>query len=200
VFAPGDLIAGKTYADMSAAWWQWALAIPKADNPIEGQDCAVGQSGDVWFLAGSDMSTSQMRTCQIPEGKIVFFPIVNQICFPCPETFGCANKTKAALQACTNLKGTNLSVKIDDTSIPGLDSFKFASDIFSFQGNSSDPIFDCIGPVAANSCGIPVGDRYGLSQGYWIAVRPLAKGMHTLSLHGEIKGFAQDLTYTITVP
>ena len=47
---------GNSYSEWSARWWQWALSIPAATNPVldeTGANCAQGQSGQVWFLASS---------------------------------------------------------------------------------------------------------------------------------------------------
>ena len=47
---------GQSYAQWSAQWWQWALALPVAGHPFiePGFDCNSannGQAGPVWFLA-----------------------------------------------------------------------------------------------------------------------------------------------------
>jgi hypothetical protein len=47
---------GNTWGEWSARWVQWALSIPAATNPIldpDGENCELGQSGSVWFLAGT---------------------------------------------------------------------------------------------------------------------------------------------------
>ncbi len=70
---------GNTYGEWSARWWQWTLAIPAATNPnldTTGENCAEGQSGQVWFLAGSFGGTFE-RACPVPTGKALFFPILN---------------------------------------------------------------------------------------------------------------------------
>ena len=44
------------YAVLAGEWWNWATQFPIATNPIlaEGEvDCSLGQSGDLWFLAGT---------------------------------------------------------------------------------------------------------------------------------------------------
>ena len=49
-------VAGKTYGEWAAAWWQWVLAIPASVNPrfdTTGADAGEHQSGPVWFLAGN---------------------------------------------------------------------------------------------------------------------------------------------------
>src|SRR6478735_5008364 len=67
-------------------WWQWAMAIPASQNPIldkTGNNCGIGQHGDVWFLAGSTGSTLT-RACSVPAGARLFVPVVNTFCFPDP--------------------------------------------------------------------------------------------------------------------
>lgn len=46
----------QNYGQLGALWWKWALSIPYTQNPIfdtTGADCAVGQNGGRWFLAGT---------------------------------------------------------------------------------------------------------------------------------------------------
>ena len=84
---PRDSVAyGRTYGEWSAAWWQWSLAIPVANHPLfDKGGCNVGQSGPVWFLGGKVCSTgdptcdssSATRTCTVPAGKALFFPLLN---------------------------------------------------------------------------------------------------------------------------
>ena len=62
---------GNTYGEWSARWWQWALAIPAATNPVldeTGADCAEGQIGQVGFLASSFFGGTFDRACAVPTG------------------------------------------------------------------------------------------------------------------------------------
>src|SRR5262249_24006075 len=71
---------GHTYNEWSARWWQWALSIPAATNPVldeTGAHCAEGQGGQVWFLAGSFAGGTFTRACTVPPGKALFLSIVN---------------------------------------------------------------------------------------------------------------------------
>lgn len=71
------------YSQLSAKWWQWALAQRVSENPLldlTGEFCGVGQSGHVWFLAGSIFGPDPIeRTCTVPSGKSFFFPVLNII-------------------------------------------------------------------------------------------------------------------------
>ncbi len=76
--SPSTRPYGRSYSKWAAMWWQWALSEPKATNPVidpNGADCAEGQSGKVWFLAGSP--TPVTRNCTVPAGKALFFPVIN---------------------------------------------------------------------------------------------------------------------------
>src|SRR5262245_26501057 len=79
------------FKQLSAEWWQWALSIPAAENPqldTTGGDCVVGQRGDVWFLAGTFGGGTVTRTCSVPEGTVLFFPVVNFVYFDSPNVCG----------------------------------------------------------------------------------------------------------------
>src|SRR4051794_6026803 len=96
VVPPSATVYGKTYGQWSATWWQWAFQTPwKGPDgrrnllvaPDGRVDCRFGQpSSKVWFLAGTFTSEVESgppalvadRSCTIPRGTMLFFPIVNQ--------------------------------------------------------------------------------------------------------------------------
>ena len=57
---------GLTYGEWSAAWWQWALSLPVGAHPLfDTADCSAGQSGKVFFLGGTFVTTTD------PSGTVV---------------------------------------------------------------------------------------------------------------------------------
>src|SRR5439155_23432452 len=75
---------GHTYSDWAARWWQWALAQPLSTNPVldtTGANCAAGQSGRVWFLAGTFSAGTVSRSCTVPAGTALLFPVLNNAYF-----------------------------------------------------------------------------------------------------------------------
>jgi hypothetical protein len=77
--------------ELTAQWWQWALSIPTVVNPLEdttGANCMVGQSDPVWFLAGFFNGSAATRSCSVPEGAALFFPVINAINFNTPGGLG----------------------------------------------------------------------------------------------------------------
>jgi hypothetical protein len=76
---------------LGARWQQWVLSIPTSVNPQldpTGENCMVGQRGALWFLAGTFGGGTATRTCSVPEGKSLFFPVVNAVNFNTPNVCG----------------------------------------------------------------------------------------------------------------
>lgn len=82
---------GESFRQLSAQWQQWALSIPTSINPqldATGEHCMVGQSGSVWFLAGIFGGGSATRTCAVPAGKALYFPVLNSVNINAPNVCG----------------------------------------------------------------------------------------------------------------
>lgn len=200
VFPIGSTPFGRTYAEWGAAWWQWAMAIPAGANPImdaEGTDCAIGQKGPVWFLAGTS-GGSVTRSCTIPSGMAIFFPIVNTVNdFPCPDpTFkpqaGQTLEDFLTQGAKAGIDQVNLlEVEVDGQPLGNLRNFRATSRLFQFTTAGDLSSFD--------SCatGSP---QLGVSDGYWIMLNPLRPGSHTIHFKGGLSfGFTSEATYQLTI-
>src|SRR4051794_36336370 len=80
ILPPGSSVADRSSPQLAAEWWQWAMSAPDEENPVTdttGSNCATGQRGPVWFLAGGFGSSKVHRVCSIPAGKVLFFPVIN---------------------------------------------------------------------------------------------------------------------------
>jgi hypothetical protein len=198
--------AGQTYGRWAAAWWQWAIGIPAAVNPIldtTGENCAQRQVDEVWFLAGSFLNDPEqpvVRHCAVPAGKSLFFPLIN-------GAFGAylhdppEQKTEEFLRA--NARCTlpaQISVEIDGFDVPKPTRF------FTGASGSQSPLFNVQMPsgnvLGADETAIP---ELALSpvaeEGYYLFVFPLDPGQHTI--HFVASGCStygyQDITYHLTV-
>jgi len=84
VIPPDSTYNGLTYAEWSAKWWQWGVSVPVKKSPFidpTGENCDQGQSGPVWFLAGTFVAEQDQsgavvgaatRNCNIPVRKAIF--------------------------------------------------------------------------------------------------------------------------------
>ena len=194
---------GQTYGRWAAAWWQWALGIPAAENPLtdpSGENCAQRQVDEVWFLAGSQIGPV-IRTCRIPAWKSLFFPLINTFygAFlndpPETRTEGFVGRAGR----CTS------PVKISQLSIDG---WKVPQP-FRVTGasGSQSPIFNIQLPPPGNLFGVDEGTVPELvlspsaEQGSCLFVYPLSSGRHTIhwEASGCVSGNVEDITYHLTV-
>jgi hypothetical protein len=208
VLPPTGAYAGSTYATWSEAWWRWAMAIPSAQSPLAdatGANCTVGQSGPVWFLAGTTGGTAT-RTCAVPAGKAVLFPIFNAEWSAAEANAangGCfvpgvspAGTSQAALSACAAAQidhVTSVNASVDGVAIRDVQQYRSRSGLFSFNA------------VGGNVFSVPAGTTSAVSDGFWILLAPLSPGSHTIRFEGiadfpELKfTFQEGVDYTLTV-
>jgi hypothetical protein len=196
---------GQTYGRWAAEWWQWALGVPAATNPLldlTGEHCAQRQVDDVWFLAGERVGAGPVvRECTIPEAKALFFPLINNFYGAFlndpPETR--TEEFVRAAAAC--MFPVELFAEIDGFKIRRLDRF------FTGESRSQSPFFNVQ---------LPPGNIFGVDeevvpelvlapsaeQGYYLFVRPLSLGEHTVRWQAEgcrAPDFIQDVTYNLTI-
>jgi hypothetical protein len=193
---------GNTYGEWSARWWQWALSIPAATNPVldeTGANCAEGQSGPVWFLAGSFFSATFERACTVPPDKALFFPIVNAAfgaavfdCEPTQPGVPC-NITVLRAAAAASMDPVTIEASIDGVPVRHLRDFRVQSPVFSVtlpEGNVVEVPSGTYAPM--------------VSDGYWLMLAPLSAGAHTIHFKNKITGGpfagnATEVTYHLTI-
>ncbi|MBZ5545248.1 MAG: hypothetical protein LAO07_16475 [Acidobacteriia bacterium] len=213
VIAPESVVFGRSYGEWSAAWWQWAFSIPVASHPLfDNADCSVGQSGPVWFLGGKFCATgpnappctpgAATRSCALPRGIAVFFPITNvEDSAPEEPNFGCGDSlspllagTIAEMRQCAAsfVNTTGLSATIDGSPVPHLrERFRVQSSAFGFT-LPEDNLLNAIGegPFAQGTYFPSVDD------GFYVMLAPLPAGSHVLHIQA---GTSQDITYDLEV-
>jgi hypothetical protein len=192
---------GLTYGDWSARWWQWTISIPAATNPLldaTGANCAEGQTGQVWFLAGTGGGPAT-RTCTIPPGKAIFFPILNIVfgsgvfdCDPTNPGVPCDVATLRANAASIMDNPILLEAEVDGRSLQNLNAYRAFSPVFSIT-HPPDSIY-----------GVPPGTYTPqISDGYWVMLAPLSVGAHTIHFKGVVDFFGTpfetEVTYHLTI-
>ncbi len=213
VFPADATPQGRSIAEWGTRWWQWLAETPRSVAPVLGNDCNYNQTDDVFYLTGS-FGTTDTRSCTIPTSKPIFFPLINTICWQLEWDGVCYNATEEELTACASADydGTSgavmeLEAELDGYSIPMLeDHLSGVSEMFSWGSPGTDPaeyLFWGVRPVEPNQCGFPEGNRQGVTNGYWLMLKPLSPGQHTLHFVGKKTAangsvFKVDLTYNLT--
>jgi hypothetical protein len=187
---------GLSYGEWSAKWWQWLASIPSGNNPVNdktGVNCAQGQNGPVWFLAGST-GRPAVRECTVPADKAILFPALSAECSTAEDS---TLKTEAELRSCAtnSIQGGIAQVNVDGVNLESLQTYKVQSPQFKFTF-PSDNIF-----------GARPGPTPSVSDGIFIMLKPLTAGNHTVHFNGLVlanptlgtQSFTTDATYHLTV-
>ena len=209
---------GMSYGEWGAAWWTWGLGIPGDQNPIldpDGSFCDSGQEGPVWFLAGT-FGGDAVRTCTVPKGKALFFPIINWV-YWAPEDLEFVQDVLAPhfgwdLTGLTEEEILRLGVNwnVDHTTILSLtiDGVE-VNDPWQYRAES--PAFSVILADFVADWGYEPGLREpNVADGYWFMIRPLTPGEHTIQFNSGAQfsvangdpydyEFEVQITYHLTV-
>ncbi len=189
---------GMTYGEWGAAWYQWQDE--NFPGFSSGDDCALGQSGPVWFLGGSG-GTTESRTCEDPvkKNRHLFLPLVNLIFFNdgMAGDLETVEEKRALVDAFFNevdfgLVACRLSIEVDGR--PAVFSTPF--------------VLAQSGPVDYAT------DPESIAEGYWVMLDPLPSGSHVIHFTGSFCSasdfslafeaapgvpFLVDVTYNLTV-
>jgi hypothetical protein len=182
-------VAGKTWGEWSALWWQWAFDTGFVSGPPfqtgPSVDCAFGQSGDVWYLAGTGSPTGGIveRTCStpIPAGKNLFFPLINVVIFN-PDDW-C--KTLGPDSICTVPEKRLLNDALFSDQVAGPVDSRACK--ISALLDGKPVVYRGIPLVRVQSPPFALnGDPQAVSDGFWVMLPPLSSGPHTVSLTGGV--------------
>ena len=186
--------SGASYAEWGARWWQWALETPSSTNPLAGADCSGGQDGHVWYLAGVLFGGQVERTCTLPPGTALFFPVINRAYFAFLND-PAAERTEEFVRSHAVCEASSVSAMIDGAPVANAESYYVTAE--------DSPLFDVQLP-ADNVLGLTEAQAHQLllspsaHEGYYLFVHPLRPGTHTIEWRASGCG-NQDVSYTIEV-
>ena len=192
IFSPTSSAFGTNFDEWTGQWWQFVLSFPAANNPLidaTGERCVPGQRGPVWFLMGSP-GGAVTRTCSIPEGKALLFPVINSV--DVNTTSQTVKELRAEIAPFID-SATNMSVEVDGTPIK-----QFVKSQGKFRVRA-----------AAFAVTLPEDNLFGLAagtyspavdDGFYVMLKPLAVGHHIVHFHADAAGgFSSDVTYHLNI-
>ncbi len=210
-YPPNSVVYGRTYADWSAAWHQWADSLPAAHHPLfDTADCSAGQSGPVWFLGGRNCAPDvnnnceglpAVRTCNVPVGTALYFPVLNAACLDAEAEYGFClgagpiiTEMRAAIADAID-QTTDLEVTLDRHRIKLEKGFRLQSPVYQSMVPDGS-LYQALGEQQ-----IIAGTYLGVDDGIYVMLRPLSKGSHTLNFKGTFPQWEWtiDTTYNLIV-
>jgi hypothetical protein len=75
VFNPDAIVDGKSIAQWTENWWQWALQAPAGNGPLDSSSPEAthfNNNGKIFFIAGGPNAT-----ITVPMDKPILFPMIN---------------------------------------------------------------------------------------------------------------------------
>jgi hypothetical protein len=199
-----------TAAELAAAWTQWAYSKPVDESsPLiggyEGGPRCDGTpvtptQGKQWFLAGTTDGSAVVRTCTMPVGTHLFFPVVSAVAFPFFPGENEENQRALAIEFIDSVLADpefSMLVTVDGKEVRSNRIVRALSPVFTLT-LPEENVFDPFVPPD----GVP-GDEYesASADGLWVTLPPLPPGEH--EIHFEMSapnvGFSQDNTYILTV-
>jgi hypothetical protein len=175
-------------AELGDRWWQWIVSLnnitdvnPFTDVGQAGCDVGLQDNGRFLFLVGSaknNVTGFPEHECGIPKNTSILFPIVNVLCdnLEGAPFFG---KNETDQRICANNlldKAFDLHAEIDGYEVKNPEQYRIDSPSggFNFTAVLGNPVF------------IPAGNGTGVSDGFWILLKPLKPGDHTITFSGKL--------------
>lgn len=167
-------IDNNNLSDLALQWYTWIYSISSDKvSPIidpDGKSCGYNQNGNVWFLAGSSSleKIRYVRDCEIPKDKYIFFPIFTIV------SYGRNICQEAEIDVDINPENiTKMDLYIDEKNIINRQKFRAKStECFRLKGYIENR-YNSMGMYPA------------AFDGYWILLKPLKSGKHTLRFKME---------------
>jgi len=162
------------YPQWMQKWWSWIANFTKTNNPNDHyapEKCHINQnySESVWFLSvPSPEESSWQRTCNIPKPLAILFPIVTGECDTgdADAPLDCAKRGDEGSRITVSIDGNKFSYDITkDRSTSGLFNITWAKDNF-FEAKP--------------------GTFQGAVDGYFLFLKPLSSGNHTISFESDV--------------
>lgn len=192
-YPPDAIVSGLSLPEWLARNGQWSNSLPVASSPLNdptGERCAFGQSGPVFFLAGSGAATGRLA-CTVPPDTALLLTVLGGECSTAepPPFFG---SNEAELTACAT------ALFDQPTSVQVTVNTEYVADVRDYRVTS--PLHYLILPED-NWLRVPAGVVASVASGYYVILKPLPVGTHVVSFRGSLPavGAANTATYEITV-
>jgi hypothetical protein len=193
-------------------WLRWVMDLPWSTGPVTdttGASCGQGQSGPMWFLAGTQGGLLT-RSCTVPKNKRLFFPLVNSWVIPTAEAVEDPADLASYLAfvqdylPAKRMQTCELHLTLDGVAIGGDTTAEIDQKLWV---QILDP-FDVV--VNDDNWASPWGRPGGFTPaatiaGHWALITPLTTGNHVLEFGGslcdesDVVQFTTSAVYNLTV-
>jgi hypothetical protein len=178
---------GTAYSTWIARWLNWTASIPNAEHPRDFADrtCNVSQTWkDVWLLPDT-LNGNIVRECEVPFGKAIFIPVTTgwQSVAESPEFSGKPlNEIKDSL-----IKGASYCDDYNIVRVAEIDGKKVQGlEVNSPYRTNTTQLFN-LTYGENNIYDVKPGTTPAFAEGWFLFLKPLPQGDHTLKIDSKIK-------------
>jgi hypothetical protein len=192
---------------LAVAWTQWAYSKPlSVDSPLIGGDPNYSEArcdgtpvsptpGNIWFLAGTPDGSEVTRTCTVPVGNRLFFPVYNATFFitePTENEQIAREFVTDRVDAVEEDPDLNIEVTVDGKEINSNRIVRAQTPFFEMTLPEDNILAEF---------GVEAGEYTTISDGLWVTLPPLPPGEHEIHFVFSSPSieFSQNNTYILTV-
>ena len=186
VIGVDEIVFDHSQVEWSETYLQWIATFVRGSSPISdtsGALCAAKQDGDVWFLATSDGTAPVVRACVVPPGRTLFVPVAGTMERSGNKEPDCGSMARIAADTLTQHVG-EMSMTIDGQRVDNLASHRIATGECFALGLRQTPRSTA---------------RTAVADGYYVMLRPLEPGAHTISVGAKFDSTSLSTTYRLDV-
>jgi hypothetical protein len=187
-----EKINGKNYSEWSGQWWTLLQNFTSDNVPsgdTTGEKCSKNQTDpNMFFLFGSNGNSLKAieRECNIPPSKAIFVPVLASECSDSED------KSLDTLQKRRDC--------VYDGTKDGIVEFKLNGMQLTNLTNYYSEIPINVSLPAGNIWGVDPGLAMEYTGGYYVILKPLPVGQHTIELKGTDPGvFTNSVNYKINI-
>jgi hypothetical protein len=213
VFHRDEQPFGKPYEDWVQDWWKWNAAIP--GDPvttfagIQENGCLINKEGPVVMLIDPAIGGNHHQICEISSNQGILISGWSALCSG--ATKGNENKSFKALSECArqyNLGKVTIKVWIDNKPVAQAIAEDYKT--ISLTNNATELYtkgFNITSPENSNLAVDNPGTHLGAAHGWFVFLKPLPLGEHTVRYTNDVRETAlgagntnnADITYSFTV-
>jgi len=185
IIDPDEIVSDRSQVEWAESYLQWIASFARGSSPSSdttGAQCGAKQGGEVWFLASSDGTQAVVRDCAVPAGKTLFVPLVSTTERSNSGEPNCAAMARQAAGALAHV--SRLSMTIDGRPVGGLE-------------NHRQPTGECFALDARQAS--RSATRAAVADGYYVMLKPLPAGSHTIAVQAHIDDTTLSTTYRLEV-
>jgi hypothetical protein len=192
VFQKNELPFGKPYEDWVQDWWRWNAAIPGDPETtfagVKENGCLINKEGPVAMLMDPAIGGVHHQICEIRPNQGILIPAWSALCSGAVK--GSENKSFKELSECArqyNLGKVTVKAWVDNKSIAQVNAEDYKTINLINATELYSKGFNITIPGDSNLAVDYPGNHLGAAHGWYIFLKPLPVGEHTVRYINDVR-------------